>query len=369
MAKNSLLKGLLGGVMSGVGGYFNAKAAQDNAINDIKAKLLTHKIQSDLELAQKKTLAGEEYMNPLDKTKLDTERIKLENLRMMRERFNQQQVQPSQPMQPQPMPSQPGQPMGRPVGVGDIQDSIRGRMQPPPQKIQRYAIGADGSYEIKEDDNPEYKIWMKQQESDVEAEKPLAGESAVRYQASLRGLDAIDEINTKLNRKEYLEEKKDALKKAMVYIDGATAEENWGTAVIPGLKGRYSIDRRNVAGDEGASLGNYFLNLSESILRAESGAAVTKPEEVRTKARTLLSQWSQSPKTWDEISKVNYNFLQGTAKEIRPKRQTEWEREYKSLQGTKNTDINIKPANIPQEIWDSTSKEQRMEYFQAMGAM
>ena len=66
------------------------------------------------------------------------------------------------------------------------------------------------------------------------------------------------------------------------------------------------------------------MTLSENILRARTGAQAPEPEMVREYARTLLMSFIESPNTWAKKINQDYGFLQGTAKEIRPKKEKEW---------------------------------------------
>ena len=152
------LAGLAGGFAQSIGDYEKAKA---NAKIGFQTLMLKKQIENDMEMAQKKELAKEEYMNPYDKYKLD------------QQKFLQQQYEAArsgQPSQEQPMSEQPmAQPTTPSVGVGQIQDSVRARMgeQPPQRYTSRPVLNSSGEYTMKEEETPEYKLWFKGQEAKI----------------------------------------------------------------------------------------------------------------------------------------------------------------------------------------------------------
>ena len=161
------------------------------------------------------------------------------------------------------------------------------------------------------------KLFYEQQKK---SQEPLTGDTAVKYQSSIRAINSIKNIQKELGDLDNFKEQKDLVWKSNAYINGATSKDTW----IPGVEGAYSSYYKSRAGDKGAQIGNYFLNLAESIIRAESGAAVTDSEMLRTKARSLFDAWRSSPETWNEQSKMNLDFAKGIAKQIRPLSKSEW---------------------------------------------
>ena len=162
----------------------------------------------------------------------------------------------------------------------------------------------------------------------AEEGKPLAGDTAAKYSGATQGIKSMNEIVKMIGLKNINgkitanSNAKDLIKQANLAIEASTLQNqppSFYGAALPFMRKAEEASKLSRVGSEGSQLANLFNTLAENLLRARTGATAPNPEIVREMSRSLFRVWQEDPSAWRTKLMNNLTYLEGVAKEIRPR--------------------------------------------------